>query len=328
LTGTDLSHGRVIAGSTAEPVRTALSSLLITEAILGPLALAILYGAAWVIGRSAVAPVERARRRQLEFTADASHELRTPLSVIEAEVGLALNVTRPAADYQHALERIAGESKRLRHIVDDLLWLARLESLPAAPATEAVDVASLVDVCANRFSALGARKGLAISVTETGNLPAIVFAPAEWLDRLVSVLLDNACRYSQLGGRVDITVSNMGERVALVVDDSGPGISDQDRDRIFERFHRASEVPGGAGLGLSIADAVVRATGGDCTVTDAPLGGARITVSWPAAGPKAPGAPPTVVTPSWRSGWSGRRSPDIQQQAAPVEERQRKVKGR
>jgi signal transduction histidine kinase len=112
-------------------------------------------------------------------------------------------------------------------------------------------------------------------------VPPIVFAPAEWLDRLVSVLLDNACRYANDKGQVDVTVSTDGERVVLVVDDSGPGISQADRERIFQRFHRASAEPGGAGLGLSIADAVVQATGGDCTVTTAPIGGARIAVSWP-----------------------------------------------
>ncbi len=281
LDGTKLADGRLIAGSTAEQVRTALSTLLVIEAILGALALVILYGAASVIGRSAAAPVERARRRQLEFTADASHELRTPLSVIEAEVGLALNVKRSAPEYRRALEQIAGESKRLRHIVEDLLWLARLDSLPNAPPTGAVDVASVVSVCADRFRAIGDRRGISITVTEKGTVRPIVFAPAEWLDRLVSVLLDNACRYANDKGRVDVAVSVDGERVVLVVDDSGPGISHADRERIFQRFHRASDVPGGAGLGLSIADAVVRATAGDWTVTTAPLGGARIAVSWP-----------------------------------------------
>jgi signal transduction histidine kinase len=281
LAGTALSDGRLIAGTTAQEVRTALSTLLVAEAVLGPLALIILYGAAWVIGRRAAAPVERARRRQLEFTADASHELRTPLSVIEAEVGLALNAERSAPDYRRALERISGESKRLRHIVEDLLWLARLDSLPEAPPNEAVDVASLAEVCAHRFDAIAARRGIAISVTENGPQPALVFAPAEWLDRLVSVLLDNACRYSNEGGRVDVTVSRVGERVTLTVDDSGPGIPEEDRERIFQRFHRASALPGGAGLGLSIADAVVRATGGRSHVARAPLGGAQIAVSWP-----------------------------------------------
>jgi signal transduction histidine kinase len=286
LTGTELADGRLIAGTTAGQVSTALETLLFIEAILGPLALVILYGASSVIGRIAAGPVERARRRQLEFTADASHELRTPLSVIEAEVGLALNAKRSAPEYRRALEQIAGESKRLRDIVEDLLWLARLDSLPAAPPTGAVDVASLVRVCTDRFSAIADRRGITLSVIEKGAALPIVFAPAEWLDRMVSVLLDNACRYASDKGHVGVTVSTEGERVVLVVDDNGPGISEADRERIFERFHRASAVPGGAGLGLSIADAVVRATGGTFTVSTAPMGGARMAVSWPSHRPE------------------------------------------
>ncbi len=76
-------------------------------------------------------------------------------------------------------------------------------------------------------------------------------------------------------------MSSVGDRVTMSVDDSGPGVPEEDRERIFQRFHRASALPGGAGLGLSIADAVVRATGGRSYVARAPLGGARIAVSWP-----------------------------------------------
>ncbi|MGO9659428.1 MAG: sensor histidine kinase [Acidimicrobiales bacterium] len=281
LSGRSLGDGRLIAGTTAEQVSTALSTLVVIEAILGPLGLVILYGAAWVIGRSAAAPVERARRRQLEFTADASHELRTPLSVIEAEVGLALHAKRSAPAYREALERVSGETKRLRSIVEDLLWLARLDSLPAPPQPEVVDVASLATVCADRFRPVAARRGITVSVTTEGSPPPLVFIVAEWLDRLVSVLVDNACRYADDGGRVEVTVSTAADKVALVVDDSGPGVSDQDRQRIFQRFHRASAVPGGAGLGLAIAEAVLRDTGGTYMVERAPIGGARFSMSWP-----------------------------------------------
>jgi signal transduction histidine kinase len=281
LAGVPLAGGRLIAGTTAQQVSTALSTLVVIEAILGPLGLVILYGAAWVIGRSAAAPVERARRRQLEFTADASHELRTPLSVIEAEVGLALHAKRSAPAYREALERVSGETKRLRSIVEDLLWLARLDSLPAPPQAEVVDVASLATVCADRFSPVAARRGITVSVRAQGSPPPLVFAVAEWLDRLVSVLVDNACRYADDGGRVEVGVSTVGDNVTLVVDDSGPGVSDQDRQRIFQRFHRASAVPGGAGLGLAIAEAVLRDTGGSYVVEKAPIGGARFAISWP-----------------------------------------------
>jgi signal transduction histidine kinase len=288
VTGRTLPTGRLVAGTSAAVETTALSTLLTIEAALAPVLLVTLYLAAAVIGHRAAAPVERARQRQLEFTADASHELRTPLSVIEAEVGLALHAERAPDAYKHALQRVASESKRLRDIVEDLLWLARLDAVPAAPPDEPVALASLVAVCTARFAAVAAKREITITTRVPGegtrgadrDSEAIVVAPAEWLDRLTSVLLDNACRYAPRGGRVDAAVDVVGESVVLTIDDNGPGIPEEQREQIFERFHRANVLPGGAGLGLSIANAVVQATGGSWLVDDSPLGGARVQVSW------------------------------------------------
>ena len=273
--------GRIVVGTSTAEAKSVRNTLLLIEGILAPILLLGVFLAASIVGRRAATPIERARLRQLEFTADASHELRTPLSVIEAEIGLALSTKRSASGYREALERVAGESKRLRTIVEDLLWLARLDSLPEDPPHEAVDLASIAKACATRFSALALREDLAISVSELGSFPALVLAPADWLDRLVSVLLDNACRYTGAGGRVKIVVSSSDGGVSLTVDDNGPGIAESEREQIMERFHRASTIPGGAGLGLSIANAVVRATDGEWAVSTAPLGGARIQASWP-----------------------------------------------
>jgi signal transduction histidine kinase len=281
LSGTSVTGGRIVVATSTQEVGSVFATLLLIEGILAPIVLLSLFIAATIIGRRAAAPIERARRRQLEFTADASHELRTPLSVIEAEVGLALNSNRSAAAYRSTLERVSGESKRLRSIVEDLLWLARLDSLPVNPPHEAVDMTSLVRSCAERFDAIASQRHLTIAVQDRVGPPPLVLAPAEWLDRLVSVLLDNACRYANEGGRVEVSVSSRDARVTLIVDDSGPGIALDEREHIMQRFHRASEVPGGAGLGLSIADAVVRATNGEWSVATAPLGGARISASWP-----------------------------------------------
>lgn len=123
---------------------------------------------------------------------------------------------------------------------------------------------------------------IALSVTtEPGS--NVVAAPPEWLDRLLGVLLDNAVRYSPEGGTIRVSVGTEGTRVRVAVDDSGPGIPADARERIFDRFHRATEKPGGAGLGLSIADAIVRATGGRWRIGTSPAGGASMAVSWPRA---------------------------------------------
>lgn len=281
LEGVTLASGRVLVGTSTGSVGSFLSALEIIEAALGPIALLALFVAATVVGRRAAMPIERMRVGQLDFTADASHELRTPLSVIEAEVGLALSSPRSAEAYRDALERISQESSRLRDIVDDLLWLARLDSLPADPERDAVDAAATVRSCASRFTPVAAQRGITLSIHTVDDADTIVSAPAEWLDRLVSVLLDNACRYSRDGGQIDVTVHSTADRVELRVDDDGPGFDGQERARLLQRFHRASDVPGGAGLGLAIASAVVRATEGELDLGSSGTGGASVRASWP-----------------------------------------------
>ncbi|HEX7399830.1 MAG TPA: HAMP domain-containing sensor histidine kinase, partial [Candidatus Limnocylindrales bacterium] len=122
----------------------------------------------------------------------------------------------------------------------------------------------------------------ALSLTvEAGPGKEVVTAPPEWLDRLVGVLLDNACKYSPEGGIVRVSVGDEGSRVRLTVDDSGPGIPPEARVRAFDRFHRATDQGSGAGLGLAIADAIVRATKGHWKIGSSPAGGSSMTVTWP-----------------------------------------------
>jgi two-component system sensor histidine kinase QseC len=112
--------------------------------------------------------------------------------------------------------------------------------------------------------------------------PLVIVGSSEWLDRLLGVLLDNAFKYAPQGGVVAVSVGAEGNRVRLVVEDSGPGIPDDERPKIFDRFHRAEAQGGyGSGLGLAIADAVVRHSHGRWEVNTSTLGGARMAVSWP-----------------------------------------------
>jgi two-component system OmpR family sensor kinase len=111
----------------------------------------------------------------------------------------------------------------------------------------------------------------------------VIAASPEWLDHLMGVLLDNACKYTPEQGSVDVRVTAEGHQIKLVVDDSGPGIPLDQRDWIFDRFRRASAQPGGAGLGLAIADAVARATNGRWEVGTSLAGGASMAVTWPRA---------------------------------------------
>jgi signal transduction histidine kinase len=273
-------YGWLVAGQSLAGPDHVRTVLLVAEAATAPFFLLAVYFSSLTIGIKATAPVERIRRRQLEFTADASHELRTPLSVIEAEAELALSSPRSAAGYQESLRKITDESSRLRHIIEDMLWLARFDSEPPPPGEEPVDVALIADQCDDRFRAVADTRGVRLVIRHHTAVPALVKAPPEWIDRLLGVLIDNACRYSPSGGTVTVRTEVTGPRVRVAVEDDGPGIPEHELDRLFDRFHRATSEPGGAGLGLAIADAVVRSTEGTWHITNRPGGGARMQVSW------------------------------------------------
>ena len=119
-------HGAtLVVGQSVAGIASVQSALFVAELVFGAILAVVVFAGATVVGLRASAPSEQVRRRQAEFTADASHELRTPISVIEAEVGLALDRPRDAAAYRDVLSRVGRESARLHRIVEDLLWLAR-----------------------------------------------------------------------------------------------------------------------------------------------------------------------------------------------------------
>jgi len=271
----------LVAGQSTAEASHVHSVLLVAELVFGLILAIAVFGGATVVGLRASAPSETVRRRQAEFTADASHELRTPISVIEAEVGLALDRPRETADYREVLERVGRESARLRRIVEDLLWLARADSASARPdAVDIVDVAEIAESCVERFGALAATHGVALSVQRVGQGPFLVQAQPDVIDRLAGVLIDNACKFAGQGGEVQVSIRDWGNRVDLRVDDSGPGIPEEQRDAVFDRFHRATDEVTGTGLGLAIADSVVRSTQGSWSIGVAELGGARMEISW------------------------------------------------
>ena len=275
--------GWLVVGESTAPIASAVGTVVLAELIVAPFLLVLVFVGALIVGRRVAAPLERARRRQLDFTADASHELRTPLTVIEAETSLALGSPRdPEADRQ-TFVRVHDESLHLRELVGDMLWLARFDAAPRPPEAAPVDLGTLATATAQRFRAVCEQRSLTLTTGIQGPDTAVITAPPEWLVRLVGVLVDNATKYAPRGGAVAVRVVAGGGRVRLVVDDTGPGIPLEQRALIFDRFHRATDEQSGAGLGLAIADAVVRATGGRWTVGDAPGGGARLAVTWPRA---------------------------------------------
>lgn len=307
----------LIAGESLQAEHHLTVLLLDGEALAAPVVLLAMFAGALVIGLRALSPVEQSRRRQLEFTADASHELRTPLSVISAETSIALRTPRKAADYRATLSRIDGENERLAKIVEDLVWLARFDAAPPPPTDEPIDLTVIATACADRFRALAAGNHFHIEVIASEDRAAWISAPSEWIDRLAGVLMDNACRYADPGGTVRASVGQRASRVTLTIEDSGPGVAPEHRARLFDRFYRATKQGGAAGLGLAIADSIVRSTSGQWRLGDSELGGALFEVSWRRASVRQHGT--AAIRPGLPKTLRGRASPHGTQDINPHE---------
>ena len=273
--------GWLVAGESLADVTRLKSILVVLDISVGAVLAMLMFLAAFVVGIRAQAPIALAQRRQHEFTSDASHELRTPLSVIEAEVDVALAHSRDGASYRATLGRIKDESHRLQRIVEDLLWLARSdEDRKVSLATATVDVAAIAYATSQRFEKRALAHGITLNYVREGDEAAFVNAPADAIDRLIGVLVDNACKFAGDGGQVNVSVATLSSRTVLRVDDSGPGIPVGERDLIFNRFQHSDSSSSGTGLGLAIAHAIITSSHAQCLIGEAGLGGARFEVSW------------------------------------------------
>ena len=173
------------------------------ELLIAPVLLRLVFLGAVAIGRRVAAPIERARQRQLEFTADASHELRTPLSVIEAQTSLALAPDRRPTGTRRPSSAWTARASGCGGLVEDLLWLARFDAAQARPVAEPVDLGVLA-AGGGPVRGWWPRPGAAPRVAAAGT--ASSWRPPDWLDRLLGVLAGQRLQVSPQGGTVDVTV--------------------------------------------------------------------------------------------------------------------------
>jgi signal transduction histidine kinase len=275
------TSGWLVDAESLANVRRLRNTLGLAEFIAGLVLLILMFGAAFVVGIRALAPVALAKRRQSEFVADASHELRTPLSVIEAEVDLALSRDRDSAAYRATLDRVKSESTRLKKIVEDLLWLARSdEKQREVTSLETVDLASITAQNCSRFQTLAASHDVSLVLLSSVDIGAMIEASDELIDRLLGVLIDNAIKFAGAQGRVEVSVFTHAKEITLRVDDSGSGVTLEDQSKVFERFHHSNSPLGGTGLGLAIAASIAQRTSASFDVSSAELGGARFEFTW------------------------------------------------
>lgn len=207
--------------------------------------------------------LEAAFERQARFTADASHELRTPLAVIRSQAELALLRDRSPEEYRTALESCLSSAVRMTDLVERLLSLARADAGWPGLTREPVEFDSIVAEVLKQLAPQADAKDLSVKVHSR---PSRLTGDATLLTQLVTNLITNAVRYNRPGGKVRVTVMPGEGGISFIVADTGVGISETDRERLFERFYRVdkarSRAAGGTGLGLSICRAIVDAHGG------------------------------------------------------------------
>jgi heavy metal sensor kinase len=208
--------------------------------------------------------LEKAFRRQQQFTSDASHELRAPLAIVQAESTLALQKKRSPQEYRQSLETISQEIRRMSHIVDQLLTLARADTGKESLSLKKVSLSELISELSLDVKALCEDKGLQFQLGQIEDLT--VNGDEIKLRQLLLNLIDNAIKYTPSGGSVAVSADSAGKLAVISVSDTGIGIPVEDLPHIFERFYRVdkarSPTEGGSGLGLAIAQHIAEAHGG------------------------------------------------------------------
>jgi two-component system phosphate regulon sensor histidine kinase PhoR len=256
LTGDEAIHGEVTVGS----IRT--RSFAVTSVPIRSEASAA--GAVMVLHD--ITEIRRLERARRDFVANVSHEFKTPLTAIQGfSETLLEGALEDSGNRQRFIEIIHDHALRLGRLTDDLLRLAQIEAGQLQLESEMIAVADIVESCIEITRVKATQKGLILEVCSEPGLPAIQ-GDLRSLQGVVQELLDNAVRYSSIGGRISITTTRKESEILISISDTGIGIPQADQNRIFERFYRTdparSRESGGTGLGLSIAKHLIEAHGG------------------------------------------------------------------
>lgn len=218
--------------------------------------------------------LEASFRQATRFSADASHELKTPLAVMQGELENALQASRPGSPEQQLFSNLLEETQRLKTITRSLLLLAQADAGQLKLALEPVDLSAELENMIEDAAVLAADARLQFDV----QLPPQVCIKADrpLLHTALFNLINNAIKYSEPDGKIEIWLESAGDRITLTIGNTGPGIPPAEQAKIFERFFRVSRETTsrveGIGLGLSLAREIVRAHGGELSLRESRAG--------------------------------------------------------
>lgn len=236
--------------------------------VLTGVVVSLLFGY-FLSGRSLV-PIQESVERQQEFLANASHELRTPIAVIKTNLEVVKSApSEPVENQLTWLNNAYGEAQRMQNIVEDLMFLAKADSGDIHHHFAPFDLGFMIREVTERFVPLAAEGGLSLR-SEVPVEELMVCGDEQQLSQVLVILIDNAIKYTEPGGRVTVTGRRDAGGVEILVADTGLGIAPEEQEKIFRRFYRVdkarSRAQGGTGLGLSIAAYIVKRHGGKIDV--------------------------------------------------------------
>ncbi|MDD3269164.1 MAG: HAMP domain-containing sensor histidine kinase [Syntrophomonadaceae bacterium] len=254
--------------------------------LMGTGMIAILFAAFigwWLAGR-AMMPVRLAWQRQKEFIADVSHELRTPLTIIQSNLDVVVaDQNGSIKDNINWLQNAYSETSNMGKLVNDLLFLSRIDAQEIKFNHNEFNLSSLLSELVFQFAPLFQNKNLKFS---SGIEPGVkMYGDEVRIRQMVSIFLDNAFKYTPNGGSVNLKMRKIQNAMEIVIEDSGIGFDESEREKIFMRFYRIdkarSRKQGGTGLGLAIAAWIADEHKGTIKVFSKPGKGSTFKVFFP-----------------------------------------------
>jgi signal transduction histidine kinase len=267
-----------------QPESQMLKKLLTIIVTIGTITVLITFVASLFMANRALIPVKKSWERQRDFVADASHELRTPLAVVQTNLELVMGNKEDSVESQiYWLENIKAENIRMAKLVNDLLFIARSDSNEAQVEKSSFPLDIVCKETAMSFKLLC--DGNNINILDDIEPDVNFYGSETRIKQLITILFDNAVKYTPSGGQIKISLKQTDTYVDLNVSDTGVGISKEHLHKIFDRFYRVdssrSSASGGTGLGLSIAKIIVNEHNGHINVNSEPDKGSYFHVTLP-----------------------------------------------
>ena len=261
----DIGNGKRIVLMSKSFQDEMLSQLLRTFIAVGILSLIVLFFISLYFTNKAINPLEETFKKQKQFIADASHELRTPLAIIKTNISLLKeNDLETIKSQRKWLDYIDSQSNRMSTLINEMLSLANLDVKRNGQEKININLSKMLSDILLVFEVIIFEKGLILEEKIKDNI--FINAESNQIKKLISILMDNAIKYTNDNGKISIILRSEKNRAKLIIKNTGEGIRKEHLEKIFERFYRVDDSrdrkTGGYGLGLSIAKAIVNDNNG------------------------------------------------------------------